>query len=393
MASNQRENERAARKHAKARKNQIIIWSVLAVLVILILIIKISEIDFDSVKNNVTDENGKFSISALVSDNSKFPFSLDSSADAAFSTIGNQLAVLGDNSFTVIDSSNARLQFRDTHGFANPIMKISGDYAVIIDQGTNKYRLDTAAENVYKDKSENTILCADVSNSGVVALATTSSEAKSEIVVYNKAFKEKMKYNVNYGYVTALAIDDSASRVAFAAVNSENARLKTIIYTMNINDEVPRAEIAYEASNILDLHFSSSDLYIVGSDFISVVSSLKDEKKVLEQGACHLTAYSYTPSDELVIAYSDYNGSSADNVALIAPSGKIKAQLNTGERIKDVASSKSKITILTSDYIITYNAKGEEEGRTAVDDSYTSITQLSSSVYAKHQSLVEIFKR
>lgn len=394
MASNQRENERAAKRNAKARKIQITIWAILIILIVIIAAMKLSEIDYNSIKNRMTDENGNFSISSLISDSEKFPFALDSSENISFCQIGNQIAVLNDVSFSVIDSSNAKLQYRAGHGYSNPVMKVNGDYAVIIDQGTNRYRLDSAAENIYQDKSDNNILCADTSKSGVVALATTSSDAKSEIVVLNKSLKEKMRYKVSFGFVTAVAIDDKAGRVAFAAVNSENAKLKTIVYTMNVKDDKPKAEFSYDSSVIYDLHFSSSDLYIVGDDFISVVSSLKDETKVLEQGSCNVVSYSYTPSDELVAAYSEYKGADSHSIAYILPSGKIKTQINTGEIIKSVASAKSKISVLTSDNIIVYNTKdGAEENRFDVDDSYSSITQISSSVYAKHQSLVEIFKR
>lgn len=392
MATNQRENERKARKNAKALRLQKIIWIVLLTIIAIILVMKISEVDFKSVKSNLTDENGKFSISGVVSDEKKFPVVLDSSENIDFGTVGSQLAVLNDTSFTVVNSKNAKIQFRDSHGFANPIMKISGDYAVVIDQGTNKYRLDTATENVYQDKSDNTILCADVSDSGIIVLATTSSEAKSEIVVLNKSLKEKFKYSINYGYVTAVAIDDSSNRISFAAVNSENAKLKTIVYTMSMNDEKPRAEFIYESSTILDLHFAASDLYVVGSDFVSVISSLKNETKIFEQGACKVASYCYNPSDELVVAYSEYSGSSENKLSYITPSGKIKAQIDTGETVKDVTSSKSKITVLTSDFIVTYNvSKGEEEKRIPVDDSYSSIMQMSSSIFATHQALVEYF--
>lgn len=393
MASNQRENERAARKNAKARKIQNIIWIILAVVIVAIIAMKVSEIDFKALKSNMTDENGKLSLSALVSDEGKFPVLLDSSGEVTFDTAGNQLAVLSNVSYTVVNSGNANVQYSDNHGFANPIMRISGSYAVIFDQGTDKYRLDSATENIYTDRCKNPILCADVSNSGIIALATTSNDSKSEIVVHNKSLKEKLKYNVNDGYVTAIAIDDSSSRIAFAAINSENAKLKTTVYTMNINDEKPRAEFVYEDSAVLDLHFSSSDLYVVGSDFVSIISSLKDEKRVFEHGKIELVSYCYNSSDELVIAYADYKGSDEHKLAYITPSGKIKTEANAGAIIKDISASKSKISVLTSDDIVTYNTKGEEENRIAVDDSYSSILQLSSSVYAKHHALIEIFKR
>ncbi len=392
MASNQRENERKARKIAKIKRNQKIIWIILIVLIVVIAIMKISEVDFVSLKDKFTDENGKISVSGLLSDDEKFPFTLDSSKDVIFTSVGNQLAVLNDVSYNVIGSSNAKLQYKDSHGYANPIMKTDGDYAVIYDQGSHRYRLDSATKNIYQDKINNVILCADTSASGVVVLATTSDNTKSEIVVYNKSLKEKMRYNVSYGYVTAVAIDDSANRIAFAVVNSENAKLNTIVYTMSLSDEEPRASFTYESSTILDLHFSSSNLYVVGSDFVSVISSLKKEQKVFEQGTVNTVSYCYNQSDELIIAFSEYTGSNTDKVAYVTPSAKVKCQFDTVKKVKDVSASKSKISVLTSDYIITYNSsKGEEVNKIEVDDSYTSIMQLSSNVFAKHQSLIERF--
>lgn len=392
MASNQRENERKARKIAKNQRNQKIIWIILIVIIIVIAIMKISEIDFVALKDKLTDENGKFSISSLLADDQKFPFSLDASDDIIFTSVGDQLAVLNDESYTVIDSSNAKMQYRDNHGYANPIMKTNGDYAVIYDQGAHRYRLDSSSKNIYDDKIDNTILCADTSASGVVVLATTSDNAKSEIVVYSKSLKEKMKYDVPYGYVTSVAIDDGANRIAFAVVNSENAKLKTTVYTMSMNDEKPRASFSYESSTVFDLHFASSDLYVVGSDFLSIISSLKKENKIFEQGKINTVSYCYNQSDELVVVFSEYTGSNTDKVVYITSSGKIKTEIDTGVIVKDVTASKSKISILTSDSIITYNtSKGEEINKIEVDDSYTSIVQMSSNVFAKHQSLVEHF--
>lgn len=390
MSDNQREVERKARRLAKNRKKQKIIWIILAVIIIVIAIMKISEIDFVSLKDKFTDDNGKFSISEVFSKDEKFPISLDASDDIIFTSVGKNLAVLNDVSYTVIDSSKATVKYRDIHGYSNPIMKTNGDYTVIYDQGSHRYRLDNSSKNIYEDKINNTILCADTSASGVVALATTSDSSKSEILVYNKSLKEKKKYNVTYGYVTSIAIDDSANRIAFAVVNSENAKLNTIVYTMSMNDEKPRASFSYESSTILDLHFSSSNLYVVGSDFVSVISSLKKENKVFNKGAINTVSYCYNQSDELVIAFSEYTGSNTDKIAYVTPSAKVKSQIDTKTMIKDITASKSKISILTSDHVITYNtSKGEEINKFDVDDSYTSIMQMSSDVFAKHQSLVE----
>lgn len=390
MATNQRENERKARKNAKKRKSGIIFWIVIIVIIAVLAIMKICELDFSKIKD-VISGSGSVSLTEAVSDEEKFPYVLDSGNDVIVSSVGNKLCILNDLSYTVINSSDAKETFKSDHGFANPVMKTSGDYAVVYDQGAHKYSLNGINSNIYQDTCSNAVLCADVSDAGIVALATTSDEAKSEIVVYNKSLKEKMKYAVSYGYVTAIAIDDRGGRLAFAAVNSENAALKTIVYTMSVGDDKPRAEFSYNSSSVMDLHFCSSNLYIVGSDFVSVVSSMKNETKIYEQGTVNTVSYCYNPSDNLIFAYSEYTGSLSGKIAYITPSGKIKSQADAGAEIKDVTASGSEFSVLTNDSVVSYKlSDGNEKRRFNVDDTYASIQQMSSKVFGKHRTFIEL---
>lgn len=390
MATNERQNKRKAKKNAKRRKLSKILWSVIIVVIAVLAVMKICEIDFNKIKNAFSGESS-LSLVASVSDEEKFPYTLDSSDEVFISAIGNKLSILNSTSYSVINSSNAQQLLKADLRYANPVIKTSSGYSVIYDQGAYKYRLDSTEENIYENLSSNAILCADVSDSGIVVLATTSDESKSEISVYNKSLKERLNYGISYGYVTAVAIDDRGSRLAFAAVNSENAMLKTIVYTMSIDDDKPRAEFEYISSPVLDLHFCSSDLYIVGSDFVSVVSSLKKEKIVYEKGKINTIDYCYNPSDRLVLAYSEYTGSISNKISYVLSSGKIKAQADVESEIKDITASASEMTVLTDGSVISYKfSDGTEKRRMSVDDTYSSIQQMSSKIFAKRRSFIEL---
>jgi len=387
MATNQRENERKARKEKKQQKASLIFWCVVLVIVLVLLIMKLCEIDYTELKEQIT---AKFSASQSVSDDEKFPYALQGSENAVLKEAGNKIAVLSEDSFSVIDPSDAELLYSENHGFSNPVMKAKGNYCVLFDQGADKYRLDTAGGNVYYNTAENTILCADVSESGTVAMALTSSQAKSEIVVLNKSLNEKLRYSVADGYVTEIAVDASANRVAFAAISSANALFQTTVYTMKIGDDAPKAEFTYN-STVLDISFSGSKLFVAGADFVSVISSMKNEEKVFEQGSINVSSFSYNSSGCLIVAYTDYNGQSGGNAACIQPSGKIKTKIETGKEIKDITASSSEISVLTDDSVMTYSVRnGELKKQLAADDSYSSLLQLSSKIFARHRSYIEL---
>ncbi len=374
MSSNQRENERKARKNAKTKKKMKLLWILIAAIVAVIVVLKVCEVDFPKLFSFSKEDSG-YSVSV---DDAGFPYKIDTGENTVLSVVGNKIAVLSSSSYTVIDSSSAEELINDEHRYANPILKTSGGYSVIFDQGSTSYRLDSQKENIYENSTEDEILCADVSDTGAVAVATALGNQKSRVQVFSKSFSEKMNYEIKGGYITSVAIDDRGKSVAFVVMSSENAEIKSTLYTMNINDAEPKAHIDYNGSAVLDIHFVSSALYVVGSDFVSVVSSLEKESVVYEKGSINTLAYCYNPAANSKLAYVKQNG-------------KIKTTVEIDGVIKDVSASGNEMSALTSNEAVSYRlSNGKKEAYIKLDDSFTDIQQLSSKIYAKHHSYLEI---
>lgn len=383
MASEQREKERLERKLKKSKKKRMIAWIVIGVIVAALLIMRVAEIDFSAVKDGSAFDHG-------ASQDSGFPYQLSSGSDVSFGSVGKDICVLEDTAYTVLDSSDAEVKLNFDHGFANPVLKTAGSYTLLYDQGGLSYRLDSNTENIYQEKTDQQLLCADVSDSGTVALATTSSDALSSVYVFNKSLKQKFAFDVTDGYVTNVAVDSRGSRVAFTAVSSENARFKSTVYTMSVDDAAPRAQFEYVGSSVLDLRFSATDLFIVGSDFVSVIDSLKNEKQVYEQGAVGTVTYSFTSDGKLVYAYTAYSGSVHNTISVVRSSGSVTEVLSTDSAVKDVTGSSSRVSVLTAESVVTYKISNSKVlAEYPVDDSYSAIQQISSDVYARHQAVVE----
>lgn len=383
MSSEQREKERLERKRKKNKKKRIIAWIIIGIIVAVLLVMRIAEIDFSSI--------GSGSFSSAGQQTSDFPFKLTSGSDIYFGSVGNDIAVLENTTYTVLDPSNAEVKINFDHGYANPVIETAGGYSLLYDQGGTSYRLDNDSDNIYQESSQNKILCAGVSDSGTVVLAETSSESLSTVSVYSKSLKQKFSYDVTDGYVTNVAVDSRGSRVAFAVVSSENARFKTVVYTMNVEDKEPRAQFEYTGSSVLDIRFSSTDLFVVGSDFVSVIDSLKTEKAVYEQGTVNTVTYSFASNGNLIYAYTEYSGSAGNNISVVKPSGRTKEVASTDIAVKDVTGNSSRVSVLTAESVVTYKISNSNVlAEYQADDSYSSIQQISDNVYARRQALVEL---
>lgn len=389
MAGNQREMQRKEKKAQKDRKNKTILWIVIAVIIAVLVIMKVCEININTVKENLTDSDGNFSLS-LNSDSSGFPYSIDSSQNVVVRNINNKIGVLTPMSFTVLDTKKGKEQYTFSHGFSNPILKNSGVYALIYDQGAEKMRLDNTSENIYEFSAENDILCADVAKNGTVATAQTASDTVSQIIVYNESLKVKATIPVSYGYVVNIAVNNSGGKVAFVALNSEGAQLKPKLFVYSVGDDSPLAQLDLPSGNVAELAYSSDNLYVVADSYLSVVTGNKNLKTVFESGKINTLCYSFTPSDELIIAYNSYSNSTDNKVARVGAGGKVKKQISVKGNIRSVSAASNSFSVLTDSSIYTYTLGSmKQKAKSTVDDSVKSICRVGSSVYIHKQSIID----
>lgn len=385
MASEQREAQREERKREKDKKTRRIIWMILAAIVVLIVVLKLCEVDFSSVKRAFT--GGTAAVQEQLEGD--FPFSLDVSEKVTVAKAGSKLAVLTASSVSVLNPSDAEVEFTAVHGYSNPVLRTSDSYLVTYDQGADKLRLDYFGEHLYELTSKTSLLCADVADNGNVAYAAVSQEKRSDIYVLTKTQTEKLKYSTAYGFVTNIAISENGQTIAFVAMNSKDARLLSKLYVMQVGSDVPAAELDISGSTVLDLAFKGKNLYVTGNDFLSVVHGDSMEP-VLEQGKMQAVAVDYTPSGELVLAYNAYNNSTEHTIVRVAGSGKIKSSVQVQGGIKDLSASSGEVSVLFSDRIVSYAfSDGEQKSEIKCSDAVRSVIRMSSNVYMQRQSLLE----
>lgn len=391
MASKQRENARIEKKRAKERKTKKLIWIVLIIVIIILIIMRVCEIDFASLKDKYMDENGRFTIS-MTADADAYPYAVDSSDIINVKPVSDKLLILTGSSLTVLNPVDAEVVYTANHGYSNPVMSSAGQYICIIDQGTNRLRLDRTSQEVYESKTENALLCADVSKSGTVIYATRSDDSKSTVTVTNSSLKKTAEFEVNDGYVVSVAIDAGGKKCAYATVNSVNAKLVTTVHTFNVGDDGDRATFDYTDSSVMDLHYSdSSNLYYVGTNCVSVISSQKKEKPVFEAGTINTECFNYTKNNELVIDYTAYAQANENSVAYVKSSGKVSTKIDLQKKVKYLSSSSNEICVLFSDKVSTYSlTKGNEKDSVSCDDSLITADKLSSKIFVTRHQLIDV---
>lgn len=389
MAGNQREMHRKEKRAQKDRKNKIIVWTIIVLIIIALAVMKICEININSVKEHFTDADGNFTITQGVTEDN-FPYNIDSSRNVTLKEVNKKIGVLTPTSFTVLDSKNADVKYTFDHGYSNPIMKSSGIYTLIFDQGDKSFRLDTTSDNVYENEAKTNIFCADVAKNGSVAYAAASKEKKCDIYVYNKSLKEQLSYSISDGYVIDIAINDSGNKISFVTVNSKNAQLKSTLYIMNVGENEIKEKLDLPEGNVVEIKYSSNNIYVIGDSFLSVISNQKKIRTVYKKGSISTVAYTFTPSNELVLIYNSYTNSTDNVIARVKSNGKIRKEGKISGNVKSVSASSSIVSVLTGNEIASFKLSNlENTGSTAVDDSVKSICRMGTEVFVHRQSLID----
>ena len=370
MEAEDRQALRRECKRQKDKKVRRIVWIVLAVLLAAIVILKLCEVDFGSLR-------GGSGTSSVLTGN--FPYALDGSDGVTVHKQGAKLAVLTGGSITVLNPSDGKEEFTAVHGYANPITAASDSYLVTYDQGGSKLRLDYSGENLYEIESKTGLLCADVADDGKVVYAAQSADKRSDVQVITKTRADKMKYSLSYGFVTNIAIRDNGSQVAFVAMNSKDARLQPKLYLMRVKDTEPYASFDLPGTQVLDIAYRGSSLYVVG-----------ELETVLKNGEVQTVAYDYSASGDLVVAYSSYSNATQNTVARITAGGKVQKPFTVQGAIKDLSASGSRVAVLFADKIKIYKLSDGSVVHTAdCTDAVRSITMMSSNVFVQRQSVIE----
>ena len=393
MPSNERKNARMAKKKKKEQRTKRIIWIIIAVTVVVLVAMRVSELDFSIIKNRFAESTGKVS-STISASADIYPYNLDSSKNVKITPQNDKLNILTSVSCTVLNPTDATVSYSFNHGYANPIMSSAGSYFCLIDQGANRLRLDRLTGGVYETNTDNSVLCAAVSRNGNVVYATSSSDSKSQLVVMNSKLKKLMELDVNSGYIVSVAIDNSGKKCAYAVVNSSDAKFITTVYTVNVGDGEERASFEFEGSDILDMRYSASSLYLVFNDCVYTVTSQKKSKAVFEQGEVNTVCYNYTSDGELIYVYSEYSSANENIVVHINSSGKVKTSINVNQIPKFVSSSANEICVLFSDKVVIYSlTKGEQRAVYSCDDNLSSVNKLSSKLFVCRHQLIDILEQ
>ena len=197
-------------------------------------------------RDDITAENFRYLVKYLDLHNtdlafasSRIAFDSGESASVKASLYKNDLVVVGSDSIGVFDFFSGRI-FSDTFVMTSPAVDVSGKYILVYDLGGKELRLYNSFSRQWRAAFDYPIFCADASDSGRIAVATSEKNYHSAVLVYDSAHDQIFKWLSADKYVSDVSLsDDSSDRLAVAALRASGGDFLAELLVFSTSSKEP----------------------------------------------------------------------------------------------------------------------------------------------------------
>lgn len=159
--------------------------------------------------------------------------SYDVYSDQHFTIFRGGIAAVSPSNVSVFTATGRRT-LKSRTDFALPYAVCSGKYVLVYDLSGNSFALYNSFAKVYGEKLDYPITDAAISDSGVFAILTSSSDHRSVINVYNKSLKLAGRYSKDL-YALDVALDSAGERMAVLYYGVGDGRGQTVVRVYDIS--------------------------------------------------------------------------------------------------------------------------------------------------------------
>ena len=229
---------------------------------------------------------------------------------ANFASADGSVLSLSNTALTVIDRSG-REQLSLSHGFSQPVMRIAGEKILLYNQGGVAYMLLSSYETSLNAAADSDILTGAVAANGRYALGLQGTDGSSELEVYQPNGDLQYRYRFSQDYITAVALNDTATRGMVCTVRSRQGQMISKITVLDFSNEEPLATWEAPENLLLDAAWTvGGTLYAIGDGSVFVCDDSSYTFNEYSYAGRNLTAYAFFQNRAFVaVSAYQYGGS------------------------------------------------------------------------------------
>lgn len=286
-----------------------------------------------------------------------YPIELNSTETVNCISRGSYYYVLSNKNIDAYNNSGKHI-FQYTHGYENPVMKVSACRVLVFEQGKTEalvFGLKGLKSTVTTEKP---IITGAVSDSGRYALATQSDKYASAVTVYDKKDRSVYEWYSAEDTVNNIVISPNGKKIAVSAFNVTAGHYNSKLSVLNFKSATPEHTESYENTLIYNLDSSFRNGFeVVTGNGIKFIKWFKFKSEDYKND--YSTAIFRTGKNGYIAVFNRGSDKTDNKIALFSKNGKLKAEFSYKGIVSDIAVSGNHIYCMSDTEISLLDSTGK----------------------------------
>lgn len=308
----------------------------------------------------------------------RFPIKVEGGMGYQLCDMSGSLALLDDSQFHVY-SADGKVMFEKQHAYANPVLCVNGDHALVYDEGGKTFSLEGRYKTVYDKNADDVIYLAKLSRSNYAAVVTRSDKFLAQLKVYNKDGKDIFTYFSYDSRIIDVTFTDNSSGCIITVLSAEDGMLRSKMIRYDFKEQEARWESESIPTLALDVRYTDDGIMMTGD---TMMAGFTIDGQLVSTYTYDEPIYDYDVSGNItaVITENTYVRR-AELIALNGNDCSAPTVTVTGESAGKLFCDGREIYIMNGNKVDVYNSEGLRTGCITLEDEYEGICKIGKHVY------------
>lgn len=277
-----------------------------------------------------------------------------------FTRMGQDVCYASDTKLQIINNYG-RLEYTTQHGFLNPVMKASDQYAMIYSLGGTGYQINNYEKMLFSGTAEERIVTGAINDNGVYALVTTSKGYLSKLQVYDNENEKIFGYSFADYYVTSVSLAPNGKCAVVTGLSALNGAEISSLYVLDFTKDKPLYQEEVDDNIFYDVQYlNDSYACAVGNGAVSTINTKNGEVNTMKYDGKTLTCYCFNrDTDTASVSLSRSGDGRNCEIYSFKTDGTVSDSFETEYMVKCISTYKGRIALLTPDVIYLYSKDGQ----------------------------------
>lgn len=291
-----------------------------------------------------------------------FPVTADGSTAKAMTAIKGNLAYLTDTSLVLLNDSGGVVASR-AHNFADPAMKTAGTYALVIERGGKRVRLERRSGTLLTHTHEQSVLTAALAENGTFAVASGESKSYlSQVKVYSKEDKNVYNWYSADQLVADVALSADGNRMAVIGLSAKEGEICSTLFVFDLQKGEDAKPVTYQKTDVMlcsAAFLPNGSIAAVGDNALWIITP--DGARVEHTYEGNELMGAAFASDSAAVVLRRYGTTTGGRLLVLDQNGKETQNTAFDSSFRDIGVSGASYLLLTDETVTLYDKNGPQK--------------------------------